>query len=309
MSIIEKAVGKLDRETKNNQHRIEAGGVTEQRGVVHAEAATAFSDDYKTVTVDEVAMINLPVGKFKALGMVTLDRPRSQIAEEYRIIKRPLLLNISGKGAAPVKNSNMIMVTSSLQGEGKTFTTLNLAMSMALEEDKTVLFIDADFSKGTASSILEIPADRPGLIDVLQDDNLQISDVLLHTDVPNLRVIPAGRLHERSTELLASKGMQELMSELSGRYPDRVVVFDSPPLLLTTEASVLASLMGQIVFVVAAEQTSTETITAALEHLGSDKVVGTVLNKTKKYIWDHFRYGHGYGYGYGYGQSSQAKAS
>ena len=303
MSIIEKAVGKTGRRDNERQD----SGVKDTSQSSETGALSPNDDRYPDESADYSAVtVKLPTAKFQQLGMITLDRPRSQIAEEYRIIKRPLLMNIAGKTASPIAYSNMIMVTSSLQGEGKTFTALNLAMSMALEEDKTVLFVDADFSKGTASSLLEIPAGRPGLIDVLEDENLEISDVLLHTNVSNLRIIPTGHLHERSTEMLASGGMQELMHELSVRYPDRVVVFDSPPLLLTTEAAVLASLMGQIVFVLAAEQTSRESISAALEHISGDKVVGTVLNKTQKYIWDHFRYGHGYGYGYGYGGYGQS---
>ncbi len=167
-----------------------------------------------------------------------------------------------------------------------------------MEQGKTVLLVDSDFSKGTISGLLGISQDSPGLIDVLENPEMDLGDAILHTDIPNLRVIPAGRLHERSTELLASQEMEELMMEMASRYPDRIIIFDSPPLLLTTEASVLARLVGQIVFVISAENTPRNVIDEALEYIGRDKVVGMLLNKTRQYIWDRFRYGYAYGYGY-----------
>ena len=116
-------------------------------------------------------------------------------------------------------------------------------------------------------------------------------------------MLPAGNLHQRSTELLASEGMRALMIEISERYSDRVVVFDSPPLLLTTEARVLSNVMGQIVFVVAAEQTSQEAVIEALQHLSSDSIIGMVLNKAQ-----HQASG-GYGYGYGYGSRPEVRGN
>ncbi len=244
--------------------------------------------------------VELPVEALKQKGMITLDKPRSQIAESYRMIKRPLLTNIGGNSATAIDRSNLIMVTSSLQGEGKTFTALNLAMSMSMEQEKTVLFLDVDFSQASASKLLGIPANSPGIIDVLQHPDIDIGDVLFDTDIPNLRVVPAGNLHDRSTEMLASDAMKDLMVEVSARYPDRVVIFDSPPLLLTTEATVLVKLVGQVVFVVAAEQTSKPVISDALEHIGRDKAIGMVLNKAQSYPLDRLVYGYGYGYRYGY---------
>ena len=96
--------------------------------------------------------------------------------------------------------------------------------------------------------------------------------------------------------------MQALMKELSARYPDRIIIFDAPPFLQTSEASVLANSMGQIVFVVESEKTSPDMINQAVSQIGEDKVIGMVLNKTKRYPWD--RHLHGYGYGYGYGSDS-----
>ncbi len=247
------------------------------------------------------------------LGFLTPSIPRSAIAEEYRTIKRPLLTNIAGHSAVPIKNANLIMVTSALQGDGKTFSSINLALSIAMEQDKTVLFVDADTAKAEAGRVLGVPPGSPGLIDVLENKGIGVGDVILPTNVEKLRILPAGNVHAHSNELLASDSMRRLMLELSERYPDRVVVFDSPPLLLTTEAGVLANLMGQIVFVVGAETTPQNAVTQAMEHIGQDKTVGLLLNRARKHS-RLFGYGYGYaarqyGYGYGYGSSGREPVS
>ncbi|MBR9912432.1 MAG: tyrosine-protein kinase family protein [Gammaproteobacteria bacterium] len=245
----------------------------------------------------------VPLAELEKLGMVSPNFPRNRIAEEYRTIKRPLLMNIEAKGASAVKNANLIMVTSSLSGEGKTFSAVNLAISMAMEQDRTVLLVDADVTKASAARLLGIPDDRPGLSDVLEGSVKKFSDVLVHTNIPKLRVLPAGTLHEHATELLASENMKLLMRDMAERYPDRVIIFDSPPLLMTSEASVLANHMGQIMFVVAAEESAHEAAKEALGQLGKDKIVGLVLNKARAnpFLGQGYGYGYRYGYGYGYG--------
>jgi receptor protein-tyrosine kinase len=209
-------------------------------------------------------------------------------------------MHANGKGATVVANANMIMVTSSLAGEGKTFTAINLAMSIATEMDKTVLLVDADVAKPDVTSRLGVQAEK-GLIDVLLEDDLTLPDVLIRTDIPKLTLLPAGRKHVHSTELLASDGMRQLTVELSSRYPDRIVIFDSPPMCLTSEARVLAGLMGQIVLVVEEGKTSQHSVKQALDMLDSNEIIGVVLNKKKrsKFGGDG-QYGR-YGY-YGYGQ-------
>ena len=247
-------------------------------------------------------IVELPLAMMADMGMVTPIAPRSRVAEEFRTIKRPLLRNIDGRNGVQVDNANLIMVTSPLQGDGKTFTALSLAISIAMEQDKTVLFVDADVSKASAGTLLGVPEDSPGLIDVLEQNGVALADVILPTSIDNLKVLPAGNLHERSTELLASKNMLSLMLEMSTRYADRVIVFDSPPLLLTTEASVLASFMGQIAFVVSTDETPEEAVSKSLEHIGQDKMVGTILNKAhsrRNKLYGRYDYRYGYGYGSG----------
>ncbi len=211
-------------------------------------------------------------------GIITPDSPRSQLAEEYRFIKRPLLGNVQGKTQTPVKRANLIMVTSSVPGEGKTFTAINLAISIAMELDNTVLLVDADVSRPSVLSVLGLPAER-GLMDVLLDDDLDLVDVMLKTNIQKLSILPAGSAAQRATEVLASEAMAHLLEEMATRYKDRIIIFDSPPLLKTTEAPVLASHMGQVIMVVAAEETPQSMVKQALLKIQSCPVVLGILNK------------------------------
>lgn len=230
----------------------------------------------------------------RAKGYLTPHSAQSQLAEEMRLLKRPLLRNAFGKGAAPVRYGNLISVTSALPGEGKTFTTLNLAMSMAMEMDTTVLMVDADVVKPSLTRLLGLE-EEPGLIDVLVHPELDIGSVIVSTDMPKLRVIPAGRRHAHSTELLASDQMERIAVELSERYPDRVVVFDAPPLLVTSQAGVLSQLAGQIMVVVEAGRTPQTAVKDAVAHLDKDKVIGMVLNKGRRAFGTEYYYGGYYG--------------
>ncbi len=242
----------------------------------------------------------IDIGRLEKMGVVTPASGRSKIAEEYRLIKRPLLANAFGHGGVErVRNGNLIMVTSSLPGEGKTFSAISLAISMATELEHTVLLIDADVSKSSVMRYLGLKAKR-GLVDVLQNPDLPLSDVLIKTNIAKLTVLPAGDSISHPTELLASSSMKTFVRDIASRYPDRIVIFDTPPLLSTSEASVLATYMGQIVFVVEAEHTPQDAITDALSHIADCEHVGLVLNKFAS-GGSSGDYGYGYGYG-GYGE-------
>ena len=221
--------------------------------------------------------INL--ARLKQGGMITPDGERTQLAEEFRQIKRPLIMNAFGQGSAPIKNGNLIMVTSSMPGEGKSFCAINLAMSIAMERDHTVLLVDADVAKPSLPHYLGLKSDL-GMLDLLLDDKLQLSDVLIKTNVEKFTVLPAGRGHRYATELLASTALVRLLDEMAHRYADRIIIFDSPPLLATSESRVLAARMGQIVMVVEADRTSSEAVKEALKLIESCEVVGMLLNKS-----------------------------
>ena len=245
-------------------------------------------------------VVELNLLQLKAAGMLTPENSRSLIAEEYRAIKRPLLKNAFNPSLADVAHPNLIMVTSAIPGEGKSFTSVNLAMSIAMELDHTVLLVEGDVAKPAMARYLGLPEDVKGLVDFLSDERMSLDEVLLRTNVPKLTLLRAGRPHPQATELLASQHMVRLVEELAQRYPDRVVIFDAPPMLVSSEAAVLSTLVGQIVMVVEYGKTPQRLVKDALKLIGHDKIVGIVLNKS------HGGSSQGYGYGY-YGMSGNGR--
>jgi protein-tyrosine kinase len=224
--------------------------------------------------------IELDLARMRELGMVTAAAGRTPLLEDFRIIKRPLLQRAFTERAQGENPGNLIMVTSSLPGEGKTYTAINLAMSIAMELDHTVLLVDADVARPSVLRTLGLPNQR-GLMDILVDDKIDMADVMLRTNVDTLSILPAGTSTPRATELLASSTMSTLVSEIANRYPDRIVIFDSPPLLLTSESRVLASHMGQIMMVVEAQTTTQHAVKEALSQLEGMNNVNLIYNKTR----------------------------
>jgi receptor protein-tyrosine kinase len=204
---------------------------------------------------------------------------QSALAEELRLIKRPLLAAAFARGPHEVENSNLIMVTSANPDEGKTFIATNLALSMASEHDVHVLLIDADVANPSIPDVLGFEAET-GLVDVVSDASIDLADVLIRTNIENLAILPSGRPRPGASELLASARMTRFVNDIAKRYADRVIIFDSPPMLARSEAMVLAQHVGQLVFVVEAERTSRTAVSEALNMIGPAKLGGVVLNKT-----------------------------
>jgi exopolysaccharide/PEP-CTERM locus tyrosine autokinase len=200
------------------------------------------------------------------------------LARQIRDIKRPLIAHAFGKRATTVENGRLIMVTSALAGEGKTFISFNLARSMAEERDHTVLIIDADVAKPHTSMLFGL-AKAPGLLDLLENPDQHVESYICDTDIPGLSILPAGKPRTGSTELLASSRMENLAKQLTSSDRSRIVLFDSPPVLQTSESKVLAEFIGQIVLVVGAEHTPKGAVAEAAIALGEDKAVNLVLNK------------------------------
>ncbi len=245
-------------------------------------AQAARSPQYRTLNLARLA----------EQGMLTHDGGRSSVAEDFRIIKRPLLRQARASGAEAVRHGNLIVVTSAMPGEGKTYCAVNLAMSIAMEMDITVLLVDADVARPSVLKVLGLPPE-PGLMDVLLDPQLAMADVILKTNVANLSILPAGRSNKHATELLASRAMSRLLAEIASRYADRVVVFDSPPLLITSEAHALVGQMGQVVMVVEAETTTQHAVKEALRQIDSCEHIHLIYNKTKSFPGnDYYGYGH-----------------
>lgn len=222
--------------------------------------------------------VEIDLYRLAKMGFVTPQAPSSRRAEEFRMVKRPLLTNARGNSAAPVLHANRIMVVSALPREGKTFVSINLAMSIALERDTTVLLIDADATRPAVLERLGL-APSKGLLDVLNEPNIDVRTMVLQTNIERLSILPAGTLQDNATELLASKRMGALVDQLASRFPNRILVFDAPPLLGSTESRVLAAHMGQIVLVIEADRTPQSQVTDALATLEHCPVVMTLLNK------------------------------
>lgn len=244
----------------------------------------------KSIRVDRSAL--------RSLGLIPPEKQERRLANEFRHIKRPLIAAALGKGVEPLLNGHLIMVASALPGDGKTFTSMNLALSMALEKDISVLLVDADVAKPHISTTFGV-ASEPGLVDALANSQLDIETLVIPTDVPGLSILPAGRANESATELLASERMVHIVKALAQTDARRIVVFDSPPLLLTSESRALADVVGQIVLVVRAGATAKSAVTDALALLGEDRPVGIVLNQAVLGSTESY-----YGYNYGYGSNT-----
>ena len=238
--------------------------------------------------------VELDLNRMRDLGMVTAAGGRTRLLEDFRVIKRPLLQRAFAERKDGDKPGNLIMVTSSLPGEGKTYCAINLAMSIAMELDHTVLLVDADVARPSVLRSLGLPAHR-GLMDILLDDKVDMADVMLRTNVDTLTILPAGTSTPRATELLASSSMTTLLHEIANRYRDRIVIFDSPPLLLTSESRVLASHMGQIVLVVEAQTTTQHAVQEALRQLDGNQNVNLIYNKTREFPGIEETYDYHYG--------------
>ncbi|MGB1262253.1 MAG: XrtA-associated tyrosine autokinase [Cognaticolwellia sp.] len=281
MSIIEKALAKQQK--KNTESSVDVDPTP-----VQAEKKSTRTHDEKNIlAIDKVGLAER--------GYLIDTGSRKSIKDEFRQIKRKLLNNAFGTGAKMLERSNLIMVSSPKPNEGKTFVAINLALSIALEQDKTVLLVDADVLR--PSVIRELGVEQhSGIIEYLLGKTQQVSEIIYNTDIDKLKIIPAGKPHHLSNELLASEKMAILAGELANRYPDRIVIFDCPPLIGVTETLVLANLVGQALIVVEESKSSIADIKSATEHLNEDLALGLVLNKAIRSHKDLYGY---YGYGYG----------
>ncbi len=211
-----------------------------------------------------------------AVGSVANGR----LLDEMRRIKRPLVDNAFGKGAPTLAHAQRIVVTSAVPGEGKSFTTLNLAMSLACELDFEVLLVDGDVPKSHLTQALGLNG-HLGLMDVLTDEHCAPAEAIVRTDVPNLLVVPAGKRHPLTAELFGSLRMERVLDEFAGTESRRLVLFDSPPMLATSESQALVAHMGQVVMVVAAGRTARHEVELALQGVDAAQYVGLVLNMSR----------------------------
>jgi protein-tyrosine kinase len=218
--------------------------------------------------------INLP--QLRAAGYLPEEGEDRRFADYYRAIKRPVIQKaLATADASP--DLRLILVTSALPCEGKTFTTLNLAFSMAREHDVSVLLVDADIPKSHISRALGVPK-APGLIDALRDEGRDVESFVQRTNVPGLDILPAGGPSEGATELIASARMARVATELSRRNSRRLVLFDSSPVLVSSEARTLVQVPGQIILVARSGQTPQRALRDAVALIDKKKLSGLVLN-------------------------------
>lgn len=297
MSIIEKALEKLghdgsgvsdakpvteNKDNANSKSTIElSSNIDENINVINNETDLTPSESSQTVMLD--------LDKMQNMGFLTPNSKNMMLIEQYRHIKLRILDKVFHKKEGSVKANNLILLTSAHSGEGKTFTSLNLALSIAYEYNYTVLFVDADIIKKSASRILELE-DSSGLTDYLLNDELSLSNLLYKTNIPKLSLLPTGCFSDKATELFSSHRMFELMQELSTRYNDRIVIIDTPPLLQDSSAYALLKHVDQTLVVVEAEKTPRHIVLEALRRAPKDLDIGMILNKSNQH------YGENYGY-------------
>jgi exopolysaccharide/PEP-CTERM locus tyrosine autokinase len=313
VKLIEKALGRVKRDehevTPLGQYK-DGGWPNDTAEVRPTEAAAHGISSGHTSGGEPCAprsggrLVAVDRDRLREEGFLAPEKYQRQMADEYRRIKRPLIVNAFGTGESQVERGNLILVSSAVTGEGKTHTCLNLALSMAAERDRTVLLVDGDVPKPHISRLFGV-ADQPGLLDFLGDHPPHLENLLIRTDIPRLSVLPAGKWTDHAPELLGSSRMAELCRELSGRYPDRIILFDSPPLLAATEALAIAAHVGQVVLVIAENITACGDVRAALGLLDGQKPINAILNKSRRATLGGYYYG-GYGYGTHADASQQA---
>lgn len=202
--------------------------------------------------------------------VITVNQPDSPVAEEYRKLKSMIIRETKSDFL------NTIMITSTIENEGKTLTAINFAISVAQEIDHSIVLIDADLRKPNIHEYFGIKP-KMGLSDYLTKD-IDISEVMIKTGIGNLVIIPAGKVLQNPVELLASKKMKSLIDELKHRYVDRYIIVDTPPLLPFADALTLGNYVDGIVFVVKEGHAQLKSIKEALNSIENLKILGIVFN-------------------------------
>jgi protein-tyrosine kinase len=248
-------------------------------------ASSPDTTDTGEAGVSAPAIIRAPgrrieMAALERAGMIDWEQARSRISEEFRIIQRQVLRNSIAPDVVEQGSANLVMLTSSRPGEGKSFVSLNLAAGIARQQDHDVLLVDIDYKQDSICSALGLAGAR-GLLDLVTDPTLDPDDVIVKTELKNLSILPIGLHGERSPELFASRQATRTIQSLGRRYSDRLVVLDSPPCLATSEPGVLASIVGQIVLVVEAEKTQREEVEAAMDLIHTCPTITLLLNKAQ----------------------------
>lgn len=305
MSIVERALKKAQAKTPKPDAREELPVVPPDAAADQPAPAIAQTDTpahqhgpQERELLVEGGRVEIDFKGLRAQGRLPPEGLAHQTEEEFRRIKWPVLNSITGREGAERAVNNVVLVTSAIPGEGKTFNALNLALSIAREPDLAVLLVDGDVAQPALTASLGLSM-RPGLTDLVSDPALDVASVTYESSVERLAIVPAGSRRDNSPELLASARMRAIIEDLSRRMSPGVVIFDSPPILATNEAQVLSRYAGQVVMVVLADSTEQRVVTEALSLIDRSKPVNAVLNRVEPSLvsryYSHYYYGYGRG--------------
>lgn len=275
------AAGSAARLWRSEGHLGAAGGsvvpLNGQEAVHTPPRTTDKSRQPESATTSPSRYLEIDLERLAAQGYLTPNAARGPLEDEIRIIRMQIVKTLNA-AAATDKRANVVVVTSAVPGEGKTFFAMNLAMSVAMGMDLRAVLVDADVLRPCIGSRYGIPP-GPGLLDLLRDPELPVEEVMFRTNVAKLSFIQAGTSSQRSAELLAGSAADRVLTELATRYADSILIFDAPPVLAATEARQLAARAGQVVVVVEADKTDSRLVGQAFAALAEYPLVSSVLNK------------------------------
>jgi exopolysaccharide/PEP-CTERM locus tyrosine autokinase len=283
MSIVERALDRVRHADRPAERKPEGSA----RALPTLPASPSAESRLETLAIDRNALC--------AAGVLPPESEWRQTTDEFRRIKWPLVRAAFPESGPAVANSNRLLVTSSLAGEGKSFVSVNLAFSIALERGIGVVLVDADLARPHTSEAFGVRG-RRGLTDLLSERETDPEKIILATDTPGLRLVPAGTIDASAPELLSSHRMQQLLQWLDEKFANSIILFDSPPLLVSNEAQVLSHMVGQVLMVISADNTRQSEVQEAIALLGEGPAVKCVLNKLSPAF--------SRGYGAYYGQTS-----
>jgi protein-tyrosine kinase len=310
MSIIERAVGRLKTAEATNaprqiefiENRAPAPQTPSPRAAPPRSVVDREVESKRTPVPGSTRMpptegpkTEIDLAKLERAGMILPGARRTQISEEFRAIKRVLLQVAKHADSGRTRSNNMVLVTSAFPNEGKTFSSINLALSMSLELDHSVLLVDADVARAERVDFLGLNSGI-GLMDLLLKPETPLEEAVIRTNIDRLDVLLAGSPQQHAGELLASESMSRLLDRLSAQGPERIVILDGPPLLVTTEARTLANRVGRVVLVVEADRTPQAALKAAVAQLEGCSVYALLNKSSGGLSRDMFRYG-SYKYG------------
>jgi protein-tyrosine kinase len=266
LSLIENSLEKLRR----------ASGAAKEPAAAVLVPAAVRAESVATLELRPVhRRSSVDLDRLRAAGYLPERSEERRFADYCHRIKRPLIDRALGSGATA--DARIILLSSALPGDGKTFVTLNLALSMARERDISLLLVDGDLPRAQITHLLGMQHEA-GLLTALRDDKVDVESLIHDTEVSGLEVLPAGSPPDGAAELIASSRMREVVARLSARNPRRLILFDSPPLLVSSEARALVAIPGQIVLVARTAHTPQRALIDAIGHIDKQKLRGLVLN-------------------------------